>query len=393
MTPSSGPRESGVDHIPRLDVLRAAAILLVFFFHYYSMGFGWAWLPWQSEHILVRDYSQWPIYSLPFLPVMWGGILGVPLFFVLSGFCIHLSFLRRPDRFRIKDFYWRRFLRIYPAYFVCLVVCVLLTPWLPYKYEFWYQIPLHMFLVHNLVKVTFSGINGVFWSLAVEAQFYLVYPLLLMARKKWSMQTCLIISLAINVLCELHNALTRHHVIESAISSVWSMPLLTWCNWILGACLAEAYIEKRRFFTRGIMIFVMALLLFVLAQSFKHLLVESYLFAAVLCAIVMDRYLAWKAPISRIERCLIPIGLISYSFYLWHAPIIRLAYDLIIYEKWPQTFWWGHFVYLPVIALLNIPVVLLSYYYMEQVFPRWLKKVVAERKVKIAPALETTSSA
>jgi peptidoglycan/LPS O-acetylase OafA/YrhL len=388
MVPSSVPRESGADHIPRLDVLRAAAILLVFFFHYYSMGPGSGWLPWNG---LVRDYSQWPIYSLPFLPVMWGGLLGVPLFFVLSGFCIHLSFLRRPDRFTVKDFYWRRFLRIYPAYFVCLVACVLLTQWMPYKYEVWYQVPIHMFLIHNLVKMTFSGINGVFWSLGVEAQFYLFYPLLLLARKKWGLQACLIASVALNVLCQLHNALTRH-TIESPISSVWSMPLLTWCNWILGACLAEAYVEKRRFFQRGALIFVLSLFLFVLAQSFKHQLVESYFFAAVLCAVLMDRYLAWKAPVSRFERFLIPIGLVSYSLYLWHVPVIRLSYDLINYEKWPQTFWMGHFVYLPVIMVLNVPVVLLSYYYMEQTFPRWLKKVVAERKAKTAPVLKTTSS-
>ena len=85
-------------------------------------------MPWGAGwHGLWRDYSAWPVYAWPLLPVCWGS-LGVALFFVISGFCVHYSFLHAKKPFVAREFFLRRFLRIYPAYFVALVVCAALMP-------------------------------------------------------------------------------------------------------------------------------------------------------------------------------------------------------------------------------------------------------------------------
>ena len=356
------------DHILRLDVVRAVAFLLVFFFHFYAATQVWH-LSWNG---LWRDYRDWSPYALPLVPLMWGGVLGVPLFFVLSGFCIHLSVLRRPEIFRAGDFYWRRFLRIYPAYFVCLIVCVLLAPWLPYKYAGLYQIPPHLLLVHNLVKSTFLGINGAFWSLGVEAQFYLLYPLLLLGRARWGLPGCFVGSLVLNLLFQIFFGLT-HNTFDAPISVDWSFPLVTWCDWILGACLAEAYLKEKRFFTHGRTVMLLSLGLFVAAQNDKALNVQSFLFASVFFAAFMDGYLAGKRPLSRLERGLVPIGLISYSLYLWHPPLITLTFALASFLGLPAHNLAWNLIYLPMVVVFLGVTATLSYRWIEIGFPRLLK--------------------
>jgi peptidoglycan/LPS O-acetylase OafA/YrhL len=367
------------DHIPRLDVLRGIAILLVFFFHLLVLADGWR-IPWKG---LWADLSRWPLTSYPLVPVAWGGLLGVPLFFVLSGFCIHYAFLRRGKQLEVKPFYWHRFLRLYPAYAVAAIVYAFLAAidLVSYKYENVFQLPVHLLLVHNLNKSTFMGINGAFWSLGVEFQFYLLYPLLLLMRKKWDLRVCLVISLVINVIMQIYLSLTRH-VIGPPVSVEWSFPLVTWCNWIMGACLAEAYVEKRRLFSKWWLMFIVSLVMVVYSQMYKSLHVQTFLCVATLCAVIMDRYVANPHPLTWIERMIVPVGLVSYSVYLWHMPIIVLTGKFATYLGLPTSTLAVLGIYLPFILLFLVPISWLSYKYLEIGVMRYFK----QRKIDTAPA-------
>jgi peptidoglycan/LPS O-acetylase OafA/YrhL len=95
-------------HIDFLDPMRGFAILCVFAFHSLSAAFGRDTLPWGAW---FRDFTV-PRSFLLLVPATFGWI-GVPIFFVISGFCIHLSFSRQPQW---PLFFWRRFFRIYPTY-------------------------------------------------------------------------------------------------------------------------------------------------------------------------------------------------------------------------------------------------------------------------------------
>jgi peptidoglycan/LPS O-acetylase OafA/YrhL len=145
---------------PLVDVLRAAAALLVLTYHVMALG----------SFQLLPD-SLW---GLPFRI----GWIGVDLFLVISGFVITLSAAREqeknPDAFR-WSFMQRRLRRIVPLYVLTCVVFIFMV-----RPELFLMAPLHlagMVLSHalflqNLSPYTHGVINGVTWSLALEMQFY-----------------------------------------------------------------------------------------------------------------------------------------------------------------------------------------------------------------------------
>ena len=151
-------------HYPALDGVRAVAFLLVFGQHYLNLPWGWT---------------------------------GVDLFFVLSGFLITgILFDTRSREHRVRDFYVRRVLRIFPLYYGVLLVIFALTPLAHWQWNgYWLAWPLFLGNVVRFVHpystdpaylaVTPGALVtggqlvfyiGHFWSLAVEEQFYLVWP-------------------------------------------------------------------------------------------------------------------------------------------------------------------------------------------------------------------------
>jgi len=365
-------------HISRLDVARAAAFLAVYFFHF-TGSFERTRVPWAGN---FRDYSLWPREAFFLVPVIYGW-LGVTLFFVLSGFCIHFATLSRKGAFSARDFFWRRFLRLYPAYFVALVVLACLAPWVPSRYFNGWQVVAHVFLVHNLIHSTFFGINLSFWSLAVEVQFYLLYPLLLYMVARWGMSRSLVIALILNLVCATFFALTNRPQVP--VGSDWSFPLVTWCDWILGAALAEAYVEGRPLFPRAKTWLAISALVLVVAVQWKPLNVQSYLFGSVFFVVLLQIYLDWKSPLTVIERALIPVGIISYSLYLWHQPLIYVV------DKWGAA--WkatatpaGHIAWdLGVTTLLLAPLAAISHRLFEVQVPRLIQRFMTRQHLPAPP--------
>ncbi len=154
---------------PDLDGLRALAALAVVFYHIVD----WLPLPVDIWSLRLRDVISFR---------MAGGPLGVTFFFVLSGFLITYLMLderTRTGRFQVGRFYMRRLLRIWPLYFVTLAIAMLLcdafgangneTGWM-------YALFLANF-DHILHGTSVCGMLGVQWSVCVEEQFYLLWPL------------------------------------------------------------------------------------------------------------------------------------------------------------------------------------------------------------------------
>ncbi|MFK8006503.1 MAG: acyltransferase family protein [Saprospiraceae bacterium] len=152
------------------DLIRFLAALQVLIIH------ARAHLKIESEFL---DYAS--LYFLKFFP-------GVPIFFFISGFLIYGSFERNKDN--LKKFFWNRFLRIYPALWVCfLFVIVLLLNDFTGHYSsffskeilFWIFGQLSIFQFYTPDILRFWGVgapNGSLWTITVEVQFYLLIPFL-----------------------------------------------------------------------------------------------------------------------------------------------------------------------------------------------------------------------
>ena len=151
------PRFRNRERQPGLDLLRALAIIVVVVYHAALFGFK---LPGRVDRF---------------------GWIGVDLFFVLSGYLIGgqlLAPLARDQRIKLGQFFTRRALRIMPAYFVVLAIYFLLPAWREYPEM---SQPLWKFLlsVQNIALHGGTAFSHA-WSLAVEDQFYLALPFLLL---------------------------------------------------------------------------------------------------------------------------------------------------------------------------------------------------------------------
>jgi peptidoglycan/LPS O-acetylase OafA/YrhL len=158
--------------IPALDGIRGLAIALVMFHHFTLYG------GMRPDFVLDKVYRH----------VALVGWVGVDLFFVLSGFLItgilHDS---RSDRHYFRNFYMRRTLRIFPLYYGVLAATFLVLPLVLdvsgscrelLRDQAWYW----TYLINVQIGLDYwpsCFVLGHFWSLAVEEQFYLVWPLLL----------------------------------------------------------------------------------------------------------------------------------------------------------------------------------------------------------------------
>jgi peptidoglycan/LPS O-acetylase OafA/YrhL len=152
-------------HNPALDGLRGVAILFVMLYHF-TGGY-------KGTNSLVRAWSL----------IAGAGWMGVDLFFVLSGFLITgILYDAARAEHRVRNFYARRALRIFPLFYAVLFGLLLLTPvlhmhWRPEHLLYFLYLSNMSFLLGRDFQYPNQWINlGHLWSLAVEEQFYLLWP-------------------------------------------------------------------------------------------------------------------------------------------------------------------------------------------------------------------------
>ncbi|MFT4806530.1 MAG: peptidoglycan/LPS O-acetylase OafA/YrhL, partial [Psychroserpens sp.] len=170
-------KESKSFYFENLDGLRFFAFLAVFFAHSFYT---------RDEALQQSGFLQ------AVLRVSGLGTLGVNFFFVLSGYLITYLLEKeysKNNRIDIKSFYIRRALRIWPLFYAMVIVGFIVQPavmkLIGDPYQETGSVLYYIFFVNNYDVAPYSAVLGVLWSIAVEEQFYLFWPLLLFVFPKF----------------------------------------------------------------------------------------------------------------------------------------------------------------------------------------------------------------
>jgi len=291
-------------YIKGLDTLRAFAVFLVIITH---------WGP--------RTFKS-PVITFIFTRLIPDGKFGVDLFFVLSGYLITKILLNArnealPDeRLRIiKSFYIRRALRIFPIYFLLILfVAFILNDQFVKEHILYFFTYTSNFLVFKLNYWTQISHT---WSLAVEEQFYIIWPWLIIFSPRKYLLGLILTALAIGVLSTI--------ILESQygeFAAVLLLPCIT--AFSIGAL--YAYVQLNPRFKKTVTVTYLVLLpaclvlLFVFQMGNKIILirlVNSIIAINAIIYVVKENYgLIAKAIFS--NRFLVNIGKISYGVYLYH---------------------------------------------------------------------------
>jgi peptidoglycan/LPS O-acetylase OafA/YrhL len=252
---------------PRIDLLRGIAILLVILYHLnnsilFPGGYGLARGLDGSAHLPAGSFFL-RFLLLPFHL----GRVGVNLFFVISGLCIHMRFARQQvttanPPFSPRTFFLRRFFRIYPVYWTALGVGVFVAPF-AYKAAFPAGSPeiiglpslpdvaAHIFMLHSFFKPYMMSIIKSLWSIGTEEQFYLLYPIVFVfIGRRFALPKLvvglLVVSMAWRLAFVLGNPPPRTFSDGPFLVWVFGFSVPRYFEWSLGALLAWAIANEKK---------------------------------------------------------------------------------------------------------------------------------------------------
>lgn len=248
-TRSISPKPTSALRLDFIDTARGATIVLVPIYHSVLETAGTP-VHWRG---MLWDPSAFPPAQALFQALM--QCLQAPsLFFVLSGFLIHLSRLRNPQQPFLR-FYLQRVARLYVAYLVALALSLAVLPLMPgsfnHSHSLW-DLVTHLTLTHTFFKDTLYSINPSFWYVATELHLCLLYPLAMGIAARWGWKTLLVLLAAIECGCRLLGTLhnlspTLLHGLPPLADTCLEGARYTrvfpayWFTWMLGAWVAERW--------------------------------------------------------------------------------------------------------------------------------------------------------
>lgn len=357
-----------------IDVARGLAALSVAIYH---NGFGTA----LSQ---VTGQSLYGVIDWP------GARFAVPVFFVISGFCIHLGWLgRKQDEGFVRRFFIQRFFRIYPPWVVAVMVSAMAL-WLTGGQPTTGQLVSHLTLTNGFFDD--YRLNAALWSVSVESFLYLLYPLWLVWRRRYGLVTACALALVVNVTSGTLTAMAWPYLTGP---SQWFF-LNVWCGWLAGAVLAELlYVQRERllgnvrWWSAGVLAWGLHLAakvtgVYLGAAAFADIPVMIVLCIWPLALLLrVGAWLEARPPTTLTAGWHLAsrIGLFSYSLYLLHIPLQSVRFVLN-----------AHLVTLPAKAMLMLVwfgVILaiswLSYRWIEVPFAQWGRRLAA--RVRPPPAI------
>lgn len=227
------PPASGADRIAGVDILRGLAVLAVVANH--------------APHYALGGFRQNPFFFPALL--MDYGYLGVSLFVVISGFCIHRRAAREAAATRRWSLNWlafwkRRFWRLYPPYLAAIALSLAVAGLVPSNASslpgnVLFDLLAHLLMIHNLTEQYAAGLgNAAFWSLGMEEQLYALYFVLFLLFRRSAYRVALLIAAGMTL---VWRSLVPGLPATGVGLGAWGLwPFSYWLHWTLGAIAVDA---------------------------------------------------------------------------------------------------------------------------------------------------------
>jgi len=347
-----------------IDGLRALAVLPVILFH---AGFEW--------------------FS--------GGFIGVDVFFVISGYLITTIIISEmaEGRFSLVNFYERRARRILPALFFVMIVCI------PFAFT-----PSDLIdFGQSLIAVSTFSSNFLFWfesgyfdtaaelkpmlhtwSLAVEEQYYIIFPIFLMLSWHFGIRAILIL---LSLIFIVSLAAAHWGALNKPSATFFLLPTRAWE--LLVGVFAAFYLKYNTFFKSqllnqvfsilGISMIIFSIIIFDKSTPFPSL----YALIPTVGTLLLILSAVPKTLIYSLLsfKPIVGIGLISYSAYLWHQPLLAFARHRLLGEVSELL--------LLFLCLLSLVIACFSWQFIEKPFRN--KKIVTRKNIFIISILSMIS--
>lgn len=377
-------------YFPNLNGLRFLAAFLVIIHHLEQI----------KSIYNINSY----FWSVPFVGLI--GKIGVILFFVLSGFLITYLLLTEEHIYKnisIKKFYIRRILRIWPLYFLIILISLLILPHISiftlpgfekevvYKNLF-LKIFLYIIFFPNLVFAVLGNMpySSHTWSVGTEEQFYLVWPVILKFFKNYRIGLMIFIVFSYLFIAKELSDQTHYtdflpYKVE--LNAFWSSFNID-CM-AIGGFFAILLFQKNRFLklfmNRYLFYFTIILLSMLMIKGIylRHMHYEGYAF---LFGIVILNFAANdKIYLSLENKPLNYLGKISYGIYMYHP--IGIVLSILIAKSINYT---SNFLLYPLSVLLTILLAAISYKYFESIFLKFkikFSKIISGDDLNIKPEI------
>ncbi len=369
-------KSSKSNYFENLDGLRFFCFLFVFFFH--------------SFHTEIPEIKNSPLYHFLKVTIFGNGFLGVNFFFVLSGFLITYLLIkekRETSHILIGKFWMRRILRIWPLYFACVFYGFVIFPYtktfaggIPHETANpWYYIGFISNFDYINKGLPDSPGLGVLWSVAIEEQFYLAWPVILSffpLKRYWiPLLTILSGSLifrALNDVPKLHEMHTLSCIGDMALGGVGAWLIL------------EKPSFKNKIENLPRWSILLAYLFFVIIFLFRdEFMLSSYgirvferlIISSVILLIILEQCFS-KFSFYKMGnfRVISRLGVITYGLYCLHFIIISLIVGLSKKLGLNTHVWQVVFLQTFISLVVTIGVSLLSYRFFEKPFLRLKEK-------------------
>ena len=323
------------------------------------------------------------------------GQLGVTLFFVLSGFLITYLLLAEKEKFgriRFRDFYVRRALRIWPLYYFVVIISLFILPRIDFFHSSLEQINtniglktiLYFVILPNAAKELFPVVPylGQAWSIGVEEQFYLFWPLIVQHTRRYFLViagTAIFFVVLLQLLWYL--SAPGRELINNTPFIIFAKNFMFFlriqCMCIGGLFALMLYFRWHTILTllmcrpAQIIIWATTIVLVIRGQHIWHITHEVY---SVLFGIIILNLAGAKASLVKLQFSWLDyLGRISYGLYMLHAIAITLSSRIVNYFLADSTsILYQSGMYITSIGL-SIVLASLSYHYLEMPFLKYKK--------------------